>query len=98
MWRRTTNRLSHYSIKKQNLDEVSPLIQRFRMRLMQYMYTIAHVPGKSLVTAEALLRALRERPLKQAEVLLTDEVTAQANQFVAALPPTEKRLAEIRAR
>ena len=34
---------------KKNLDELSPLIQRFRMRLMRYMYTMAQVPGKSLV-------------------------------------------------
>ena len=83
---------------KKNLDELSPRIQRFRMRLMRYMYTIAHVPGKSLVTADALSRAPQERPLTEAEELLTDEVTAQANLVVGALPATEKRLAEIRAR
>ena len=59
---------------KKNLDELSPRIQRFRMRLMRYMYTIAHVPGKSLVTADALSRAPQERPLTEAEELLTDEV------------------------
>ena len=83
---------------KKNFDELSPLIQRFRIRLMRYMYTIAHVPGKSLITADALLRAPQERPLTEAEVLLTDEVTAQANLVEDALPATEKRLAEIRAR
>ena len=83
---------------KKNLDELSPRIQRFRMRLMRYMYTIAHVPGKSLVTADALSLAPQERPLTEAEELLTDEVTAQANLVVGALPATEKRLAEIRAR
>ena len=31
-------------------------------------------------------------------MLLSDEVTAQANMVVGALPATEKRLAEIRAR
>ena len=69
---------------KKNLDELSPRIQRFRMRLMRYMHTIAHVPGKSLVTADALSRAPQERPLTEAEELLTDEVTAQANLFVGA--------------
>ena len=83
---------------KKNLDELSPRIQRFRMRLMRYMYTIAHVPGKTLITADALSRAPRERPLTEAEELLTDEVTAQANLVVGSLPGTEKRLAEIRAR
>ena len=83
---------------KKNLDKLSPRIQRFRMRLMRYMYTITHVPGKSLATADALSRAPQERPLTEAEELLTDEVTAQANLVVCALPATEKRLAEIRAR
>ena len=64
---------------KKNLDELSPRIQRFRMRLIRYMYAIAHVPGKSLVTADALSRTPPERPLTEAEELLTDEVTAQAN-------------------
>ena len=59
---------------------------------------MAQVPGKSLVTADALWRAPQERPLTEAEELLTDEVTAQANLVVGALPATEKRLAEIRAR
>ena len=83
---------------KKNLDELSPHIQRFRMRLMRYMYTIAHAPGKSLVTADAMSRAPQERPLTEAEVLLTDEVTAQAILVVGALPETQKRLAENRAR
>ena len=82
---------------KKNLDELSQRIQRFRMRLMRYMYTIAHVPEKSLVTTDALSRGPHERPLTEAEVLLTDEVTAQANLVGGALPATEKRLAEIRA-
>ena len=68
------------------------------MHLMRYMYTIARVPGKSLTTADAVSRAPQERPLTEAEELLTDEVTAQANMVVGALPATEKRLAEIRAR
>ena len=61
------------------------------------MYTIAHVPGKSLVTADALSRAPQERPLTEAEELLTDEVMAQANLVVGALPATEKRLADIQS-
>ena len=54
--------------------------------------------GKSLVTADALSRAPQERPLTEAEELVTDEVPAQSNLVVGALPATEKRLAEIRAR
>ncbi len=62
------------------------------------MYTIAHEPAaKNLITADDLSRAPLERPLTEAEVLLTDEVTTQANQVVGAFPETEKRLVEIRA-
>ena len=89
--------VSLLSLKK-NLDELSQRMQRFRMRFMRYVYTIAHVPGKSLITADARSRAPQERPLTEAEVLLTDEVTAQANLVVGALPATEKRLADITAR
>ena len=67
---------------KKNLDELSPRIQGFLMRLMRYMYTVAYVPGKSLVTADALSPASQERPLTEAEELLMDEVTAQANLVV----------------
>ena len=45
------------------LDDLPPRIQRFRMRLMRYNYTVNHVPGKSLSTADTLslspLRAAR---------------------------------------
>ena len=83
---------------KKNLDELSPRIQRFRMRLVRYMSSIAQVPGNSLATADALSRAAKERPLTETKELLADEVTAQANMVVGALPATEKRLFEIRAR
>ena len=84
-------------LSSKNLDELSPRIQCFRMRLMRYMYTIAHVPGKSLITADVMSRAPQGRPLTEAEVLLTDEATAQANLVVDAFPGPEKRLVEIRA-
>ena len=37
-----------------NLDELSMRIQRFGMPLMQYSYTISHVPGKQLTVADTL--------------------------------------------
>lgn len=41
----------------QALDTLPPHIQRFRMRLMCYSYSIAHVPGKSLWAADTLSRS-----------------------------------------
>ena len=39
------------------LDDLLPRILRFRLRLMRYQFSIYHVPGKNLVTADALSRA-----------------------------------------
>jgi len=44
------------------LDALSPRIQRFRMRLMRYSYTIAHVPGKDLTIADTLSQAPASSP------------------------------------
>ena len=41
-----------------NLDELPPGIQRFRMRLMKYSFNVRHIPGKELVIADTLSRAL----------------------------------------
>uniref|UniRef100_A0A3Q4G4G1 ribonuclease H n=1 Tax=Neolamprologus brichardi TaxID=32507 RepID=A0A3Q4G4G1_NEOBR len=40
----------------QALDLLPPRIQRFRMRLMRYSYTVQYAPGKSLWTADTLSR------------------------------------------
>ena len=34
--------------------DIPPCIQRFKMRLMKYRFTISHVPGKLLITADTL--------------------------------------------
>ena len=39
------------------LDSLPTRIQRFRMRLMRFTYTISHVPGKNLTVADTLSRA-----------------------------------------
>ena len=39
-----------------HLDELTPRIQRFRMRMMRFSYNIVHVAGKSLATADTLSR------------------------------------------
>ena len=40
-----------------HLDRMPPRVLRFRLRLTRFDYTIQHVPGKSLYTADALSRA-----------------------------------------
>lgn len=80
----------------QALDALPPRIQRFRMRLMRYRYTITHVPGKSLTTADTLSRA----PLKNSGVINGDGLMEETNIYVDAvmanLPASETYLSELR--
>ena len=39
------------------LDKLPPRILRFGLRLMRFDYTISHIPGKSLFTADTLSRS-----------------------------------------
>ncbi|CAG7725840.1 unnamed protein product, partial [Allacma fusca] len=43
-------------MKTKNLDELSPRLLRFRMRMMRYSYDIFHTPGQDLVAADTLSR------------------------------------------
>ena len=44
-------------LSTKQLDRLPPRVLRFRLRLARYAYTIEHVPGKLLYTADALSRA-----------------------------------------
>uniref|UniRef100_A0A8C6M7K5 Gypsy retrotransposon integrase-like protein 1 n=1 Tax=Nothobranchius furzeri TaxID=105023 RepID=A0A8C6M7K5_NOTFU len=76
-----------------NLDELSPRVQRLRMRLMRYSFTISHVPGKHIATAGVLSRA-PERMV--CDETLGAEIDLYAHQVISGLPAIEKRLQEIR--
>ena len=65
------------------------------MRLMRYDFTISHIPGKDLVTADTLSRA----PVAEGTLLdqsLQEEVNAYVQLTLESLPASEGRLAEIR--
>ncbi|UYV79900.1 K02A2.6-like [Cordylochernes scorpioides] len=42
-----------------NIDDLTPRIQRLRLRIMRYSYKIVHTPGKNLIVADALSRSPR---------------------------------------
>ena len=65
--------------------------------MMRFSYTILHVPGKSLCTADALLRAPLARPLNHKEKKLETDVQAYVDSIVKYLPATESRLEELRS-
>ena len=76
------------------LDEL-PVRIRFRMRMMRFQYSIVHVPGKALLTADALSRAplLQTLPADQ-QLLINSDIYVTA--ILQNLSVTDKRLTEIK--
>lgn len=73
------------------LNTIPARIQRFKLRLMRFCYSIEHVPGKDLWTADALSRSPVEPPEKMEE-----ELEAYVQLVTSFLPATSHYLDEIR--
>lgn len=79
------------------LDQLPPRILRYRLRLMRFHFTISHVPGKDLTTADTLSRA--PIPIdRTSDNALLAEVTAFIAMVTETLPATDQRLREIRVK
>ena len=77
-------------LSSKHLDTLPPRIVRFRLRLARYDYTIEHVPGKLLYTADTLSRAPLQGPVQ--EDSFQNEVETFINDVVANLPTPPDRL------
>ena len=75
-----------------NLDEIPPRIQRLRMRLLRFDFTISHVPGKNLVTADALSRPPSQFTSNEKS---EEEINLYVESVLLQLPASDKRLEEI---
>ena len=73
-----------------HLDTLPPRILRFRLRLARFDYTIQHVPGKLLCTADALSRA--PGPITKADQQLEEEAERIMEVCVKHLPAGQERL------
>ena len=73
-----------------HLDSLLPRIVRFRLCLARYDYTISHVPGKLLHTADTLSRA--PLPTTIHPDSLQEEVEVFVESLVSNLSTTEDRL------
>ena len=78
-------------LSKTHLDRLPPRVLRFRLRLMRFDYSVSHVPGKLLYTADALSRA----PVDE---VITDEddTEAMVHAIMSLLPASNDRLDEYR--
>ena len=77
------------------LDELTPRLQRIRLRLMRYSYEVVYVPGRELVLADYLSR----NPLKKSEENadeLPNEIDLYVNFVVCNMPASNSMLDRIR--
>ena len=79
-------------LSTKSLDQVPIKVQRFRLRLIRFDFTVTHVPGKELHTADALSRA----SLRQVDNPLRKEVHTYVQLIVTELPASEEQLENIR--
>ena len=62
---------------------------------MRFDFTVSHVPGKSLLVADALSRAPSTDPV-DSDILLQLETTAYVNSVVQNLPASTRQLERIK--
>ena len=77
------------------LEQVPIRVQRFRLRMMRYNFTISHVPGKTLTTADTLSRSTA-KSLPNTEDDLEQECDAYVKLVMQSLPATERRMKQIK--
>ena len=78
------------------LDELPPRVLRFRLRLMKFTFDVVHVPGKRLITADALSGAPVKHTFTQEEKDNEAEVKVFVDAVIQSLPVTEARLREFK--
>ncbi|UYV69541.1 K02A2.6-like [Cordylochernes scorpioides] len=76
-----------------NIDDLTPRIQRLRLRIMRYSYKMVHTPGKNLIVADALSRSPRTKVGTQE---LEEELCAYVQQVVSFMPISDVRVKEIK--
>ena len=69
--------------------DLSIRVQRFRMWLMHFLFTISYVPGKHVITADALPRALITS-FPESEEELHKSVDMYVCAIFSTLPATDK--------
>ena len=76
-----------------HLEQLPIRIQRFRLRMMRFDYTISHLPGKELYTADMLSRAPVDKPSSHDESLEV-QVCAYVDFVVETFPASNQRIKE----
>ena len=77
------------------LEQLPLRVQRFRLRMMRYCFTISHVPGKDLIVADMLSRAPTSTPTS-ADQQFHHEGNAFINTVIQGLPASDRQLETIK--
>ena len=77
-----------------HLEELRVRVQRFKLRMMRFNFTISHVPGKQLTIADMLSRAPTETS-DNYDHKLDQESQAFVNSVIESLPASEQQLQRI---
>ncbi|KAH0813471.1 hypothetical protein GEV33_009320 [Tenebrio molitor] len=80
-------------LQTKNLDELTPRLQRFRIRLMRYTYSVKYTKGTELLVADTLSR--NPIKLQPTDEELGVEIEAHVNQVIRVLPCKDKYLLKI---
>lgn len=82
------------SIRKKNLNDMSPRIQRMMMTLQRYDFDLIYTPGKYIVLADTLSRA-PELNSGTAENTAAEDIETHINMVTASLPASDTILQQI---
>ena len=77
-------------LSNKQLDNIPPRVLRFRLRLMRFDYSIVHVPGKLLYTADALSRAPQTH--SEEDLRCSTCIEAHMAAILSQFPANEDRL------
>ena len=75
-------------LSTKSLEELPLRVQRFRLRLLSFHFTISHIPGKELMTADTLSQAPLQN-LTAADIQLQEDCDAYVALEIANIPATE---------
>ena len=82
-------------LKSKDLNDLTPRLQRIRIRLLRYSFKIVYTPGKHLATADCLSRSPTTKA-KEAQYDLEDEIEAFINQIATQFNASDHMIDKIR--
>ena len=81
------------TLKSKRLDELSPRLQRFKLRILRFSYDIEYVPGRSQVVPDAMSRA----PLKSnVNYLSINEVNSYSTYVQSTIPISDVQIEKLK--